>query len=77
MSSKTGWAAKQLANALLDDAGVALIGGPDFGVHGEGYIRLSYANSEENIRKAIERVGDFLTRRNAAGEERLARTSAG
>ena len=33
--------------------GVATIGGPDFGVHGEGYIRLSYANSTENIRKAL------------------------
>jgi aspartate aminotransferase len=67
----TGWKAKALAGALLEDAGVALIGGPDFGVHGEGYVRLSYANSEENIRKAIERIGDFLTRRNAAGADRL------
>ena len=68
--SKTGWPAKTLANALLDDAGVALIGGPDFGVHGEGYIRVSYANSEENIRKAIERVGDFLSRRTPTGADR-------
>ena len=58
--SKTKWPAKKLANALLDEAGVALIGGPDFGVNGEGYIRVSYANSEENIRKATDRVGDFL-----------------
>ncbi len=58
--SKTGWPAKALANALLDEAGVALIGGPDFGVNGEGYIRVSYANSEENIRKAVERIGEFL-----------------
>ena len=58
---ETGWQAKPLANALLDDAGVALIGGPDFGIHGEGYIRVSYANSEENIRQAVERVGFFLT----------------
>lgn len=69
--SKTGWPAKKLASALLDDAGVALIGGPDFGVHGEGFIRISYANSEENIRKAIERIGDFLSRRNAIGPDRL------
>jgi len=62
----TGWKAKALASALLEDAGVALIGGPDFGVHGEGYIRVSYANSEENIRKAMERVSDFLERREAA-----------
>ena len=70
--SKTGWQAKKLANALLDDAGVALIGGPDFGVHGEGFIRVSYANSEENLRRAIERIGDFLSRRNAIGAERIA-----
>jgi len=58
--SKTGWKAKKLANALLDETGVALIGGPDFGVLGEGYIRLSYANSEENILRALERVAAFL-----------------
>ena len=64
--SKTGWKAKALASALLDDAGVATIGGPDFGVHGEGYIRLSYANSLPNIEKALQRMDDFLTRRDAA-----------
>jgi aspartate/methionine/tyrosine aminotransferase len=58
--SGTGWAAKKLATALLEQAGVALIGGPDFGVLGEGYMRLSYANSEENILRALERIGDFL-----------------
>jgi aspartate/methionine/tyrosine aminotransferase len=63
---QTGWKAKKLASALLEDAGVATIGGPDFGVHGEGYIRLSYANSAENILRALERMGDFLNRRNAA-----------
>ena len=56
----TGWKAKPLASALLEEKGVALIGGPDFGVHGEGYLRLSYANSEENILRAIERMADFL-----------------
>jgi aspartate/methionine/tyrosine aminotransferase len=58
--SKTGWKAKKLASALLEETGVALIGGPDFGVHGEGYIRLSYANSEENIQRALERMRGFL-----------------
>lgn len=57
---ETGWKAKALASALLDDAGVALIGGPDFGVLGEGYVRLSYANSEANISRALERIGSFL-----------------
>lgn len=61
----TGWAAKPLAAALLEQAGVATIGGPDFGIHGEGYLRLSYANSTENILKAMQRIGDFLSERKA------------
>ena len=63
---QTGWKAKPLANALLDETGVALIGGPDFGVLGEGYLRLSYANSTENILKALGRMGEFLSSRKAA-----------
>jgi aspartate/methionine/tyrosine aminotransferase len=63
---QTGWKAKALASALLEDAGVAVIGGPDFGVLGEGYLRLSYANSTENIRKALQRMGEFLSSRKAA-----------
>ncbi len=58
--SATGWKAKKLASELLENAGVALIGGPDFGILGEGYIRLSYANSEENILRALERMRAFL-----------------
>jgi aspartate aminotransferase len=58
--SATGWKAKKLASKLLENAGVALIGGPDFGILGEGYIRLSYANSEENILRALERMKAFL-----------------
>lgn len=64
--SQTGWKAKKLASALLEDAGVATIGGPDFGVHGEGYIRLSYANSLPNIERALDRMGEFLSRAKAA-----------
>ncbi len=56
----TGWKAKPLASALLEDAGVAVIGGPDFGILGEGYIRLSYANSTENILRALKRMEEFL-----------------
>jgi aspartate/methionine/tyrosine aminotransferase len=62
----TGWKAKDLATTLLNDTGVVTIGGPDFGILGEGYLRLSYANSTENILKALERTGDFLARRKAA-----------
>ena len=63
----TGWKAKKLAAQLLEEAGVATIGGPDFGVHGEGYIRLSYANSLENIERALVRMGDFLSKAKPAG----------
>jgi len=63
---RTGWKAKPLASALLEDAGVALIGGPDFGVLGEGYVRVSYANSTENILRALDRIGEFLASRKAA-----------
>lgn len=59
--SRTGWKSKKLASELLDNAGVALIGGPDFGVMGEGYLRLSYANSEDNIRAALDRMYAFLS----------------
>ncbi len=59
----TGWQAKPLANALLEEAGVALIGGPDFGILGEGFVRVSYANSLENIGRAMTRVGEFLDAR--------------
>ena len=63
---QTGWKAKALASALLEDAGVAVIGGPDFGILGEGYIRISYANSAANIQKALGRMGEFLANRKAA-----------
>jgi aspartate/methionine/tyrosine aminotransferase len=63
---RTGWKAKALASTLLDESGVALIGGPDFGILGEGYLRLSYANSTENILKALDRMGEFLASRKAA-----------
>ncbi len=62
---ETGWKAKPLASALLEEAGVAVIGGPDFGVLGEGYIRLSYANSAENIARALDRMRQFLSDRKA------------
>ena len=63
---RTGWKAKDLANTLLNETGVVTIGGPDFGILGEGYLRLSYANSTENILKALGRMGEFLANRKAA-----------
>jgi aspartate/methionine/tyrosine aminotransferase len=58
----TGWKAKALASALLEEAGVATVGGPDFGVFGEGFIRLSYAASAEAIEAALGRIAAFLQR---------------
>jgi aspartate/methionine/tyrosine aminotransferase len=52
----TGWPSKRLADALLDDAGVAALSGTAFGEFGEGYLRFSVANSIENIEKALDRV---------------------
>jgi aspartate/methionine/tyrosine aminotransferase len=60
--TKTGWPSKKLADALLDDAGVAGLSGTAFGKFGEGYLRFSVANSIENIEKALERVGDWANK---------------
>jgi aspartate/methionine/tyrosine aminotransferase len=51
----------QLAKELLDVAGVAVLSGTAFGANGDGYLRLSYANSVENIRKALDRMGEYIT----------------
>ena len=56
---QTGWKSKKLADALLDDAGVAALSGTAFGDFGEGYLRFSVANSIENIEKALERVSGW------------------
>lgn len=58
----TGISARDLQDDLLEKAGVAAIAGTSFGAHGEGYLRFSYANSVENIEKALERVDAFITR---------------
>ena len=60
--TKTGWPSKKLADALLDDAGVAGLSGTAFGDFGEGYLRFSVANSIENIEKALDRVGAWANR---------------
>jgi aspartate aminotransferase len=56
---KTGWTSKNLAEALLNQAGVAGLSGTAFGKFGEGYLRFSIANSMENLDKALDRVGDW------------------
>jgi len=52
----TGMGSKEFADRLLEEFGVAALSGASFGEHGEGYLRLSYANSEENLRKALDRI---------------------
>jgi len=59
---KLGMDSKQLANYLLEEAGVAVLSGTDFGEYGEGYLRLSYATSMENIKKALERINTAVTK---------------
>jgi aspartate/methionine/tyrosine aminotransferase len=52
----------EVAEAILQEGGVAVLGGTAFGQYGEGYLRLSYANSEANIRKALDRMRPVLAR---------------
>jgi len=54
--TRTGWTSKKLADALLEEAGVACLAGTAFGGFGEGYLRFSVANSVENINLALERI---------------------
>ena len=58
----TGWPSKKLANAILEEAGVACLSGTAFGDYGEGYLRFSVANSLENLNKALERIQQWTTR---------------
>jgi aspartate aminotransferase len=54
--TKTGWPSKKLADALLEQAGVACLSGTAFGAYGEGYLRFSVANSLENLNKALAKI---------------------
>jgi len=56
----TGMEARTVADRLLDEAGVAVLSGTAFGEYGEGYLRLSYANSLENIAEALAAMGGML-----------------
>lgn len=57
----TGFTSRELADRLLEDAGVACLSGTAFGSFGEGFVRFSYANSLENIQEALRRVNSLLT----------------
>jgi len=60
--TQTGWKSKKLADALLEEAGVACLSGTSFGEYGEGYLRFSVANSLENLNEAQRRVEDWAKR---------------
>ena len=59
--SATGLNARELQQGLLEEAGVALVAGTSFGALGEGYLRVSYANSLENVEESIERIAKYLS----------------
>jgi len=59
----TGMTSKECETFLLEEAGVAALSGASFGAYGEGYLRLSYANSVENILKALDRIRTALAKR--------------
>jgi aspartate/methionine/tyrosine aminotransferase len=59
----TGMDYRQLGDYLLNEAGVAVLPGTSFGKYGEGYLRLSFANSIENIKKALDRISKALEKR--------------
>jgi len=56
-----GLSSDEMANLILEKANVALLPGTSFGKFGEGYLRIVYANSPENIQIAIERIGNVLS----------------
>lgn len=58
--SKSGLSSKDFADRALNEAGVALLAGTAFGEHGDNYIRISFANSRENLREGIERLRKML-----------------
>jgi aspartate aminotransferase len=61
--TRTGWKSRPLADALLEQAGVAALSGTAFGAFGEGYLRFSVANSLENLQQALECL-DQWTKKN-------------
>jgi aspartate/methionine/tyrosine aminotransferase len=55
---------EEFSNFILDKAGVALLPGNNFGIYGDGYVRLCYVNSQENIELAIKKMRSALAQRN-------------
>jgi aspartate aminotransferase len=60
--TQTGWKSKKLADALLEEAGVACLSGTAFGDYGEGYLRFSVANSLENLEAALGKIQQWTAK---------------
>lgn len=60
--TRLGKPSREVADYLLNEAGVALLSGTSFGRYGEGYLRISYATSEANLRRALERMAPALVK---------------
>ena len=58
----TGITSQEFQERALPEAGLALLGGHSFGKYGEGYLRLSYANSLENLQEALRRLEEFIVK---------------
>ncbi len=58
--SETGLSSRQFEDRAMQEAGVALLSGGGFGEFGEGYVRISYANSRENIQQALDQLDTFV-----------------
>ena len=56
----TGKTSREFADGLLQDAGVACLAGESFGEYGKGYVRFSFANSTENIERALDRIEKYV-----------------
>jgi aspartate/methionine/tyrosine aminotransferase len=57
-----GMTSKEVADSLLMEEGVAVLSGGAFGAHGEGFLRLSFANSRDQLREGLARIRDGITR---------------
>ena len=57
-----GMSSREFADRLLEEAGVACLAGESFGEYGKGYVRFSFANSAENIERALGRIGGFVAK---------------
>jgi len=71
--SSFGLTSKEFADRLMEEEGVALAWGTSFGSFGEGYIRISYATSLENLKKAVKRIEHFAEK---LRKEKAAKKSA-